>query len=139
MVNEACNLERGAKEYGVLPCDAQVRKLVGHVRNKIPKEFIKEVEATTKAKAAARIDLYCPLDNFINVMVIQTSDGAADHAIAMVKLSNGRPLVFDSNDPFAMRLNLKTMNHCSGHYANYAAIRYHIRIRFKRKNIENKR
>jgi hypothetical protein len=139
MVDEACKLERYAKDYESLPCDAQVRKLVGHVKMKIPTAYIREIETTMKAKSACKIDVYCPDDNSINVVVLQTTDGAADHAITTVKLGTGGPIVFDSNDSFAMKLNMKTLNHCSGPDANYLAVSQHIRIRIKPKNIADDR
>jgi hypothetical protein len=139
MVDEACKLERYAKDYESLPCDAQVRKLVGHVKTKIPIQYIREIETTMKAKSACKIDIYSPDDNSINVVVLQTTDGAADHAITTVKLGTGGPIVFDSNDSFAMKLNMKTLNHCSGPHADYLAVRQHIRIRVKPKNIEKDR
>lgn len=136
LVKVAKNLAASAQEYEILPCDLQFRKLVGYVKTNIPKEFIRAIETTTKAHSAAKIDIYCPLENSVNVVVIKTTDGACDHAITTVKLRNGRPLVFDSNDRFGMKLNLKTLNHCSGHHTEYSCVRQYIGIVLKPRNIE---
>jgi hypothetical protein len=129
MVDEACKLERYAKDCEPLPCDAQVRKLVGHLKTTIPKAYIREIETTMKAKSVGKINIYCPDENSTNIVVLQTTDGAANHAITTVKFGTGGPIVFDSSDHFAMKLNMKTLIRCSGPHVEYSVIRQHTSVR----------
>jgi hypothetical protein len=136
MVDKACKLEQYAKDYEPLPCDAQVRKLAGHVKTKIPEAYIREIETTMKAKLAGKIDIYCPYKNSINIVVLQTADSAANHAITMVKFGTGGPIVFDSNDHFAMKLNMKTLQPPPGGLLGDTPTHPH---QSKAKNIEKER
>jgi hypothetical protein len=126
MVDGACKLERHKDEYEMLPSDSQIRKLVGYVLTNIPKAFVRKVESALNTKLAGSIDIYSPEENSINAVVLKTSDGAADHAITTVKLKNQHPLVFDSNNNQAMKLNMITMDHCAGPNTDFVRIHLHI-------------
>jgi hypothetical protein len=139
LANEACKLQRQALEYEKLPGDAQIRKLASHLRNEMPSDSIREVEMALKAKSTKTINIYSPKENSINVAIIETTDGAADHAITIANICGWNPLVFDSNDKNPMELTPATLDHRSGADANYAKIRQHLCPSLKQRNTEKKK
>jgi hypothetical protein len=92
-----------------------------------------------KAKSTQKINIYSPKQNSINVAIIETTDGAADHAITIANIFGWNPLVFDSNDKNPMELTPATLDHCSGEEAKYVKIRQHLCLSLKQRNNEKKK